>query len=133
MKRIITSIVLAIYMVAAVGVSFSFHYCGGHYQSVQIGTEKVKSCCDDEEVEDDESGCCTNKTVKVSCKESHNVSETFSIDFFAHEVALLPTIWHYYPTIASLVPTSLVRHLIRGPAPPVSKIPLFLLHRVLRL
>ena len=124
---------MVIYMVASVGVSFTFHFCGGHYQSVQLATEKVVGCCDDEETDDDESDCCTNKVVKVSCKESHSVAEQVTPVFFGHYVALLPAIWSCYHTVAALVPSSQVRQSIRGPSPPISSIALFLLHRVLRL
>ncbi len=133
MKRFITSIVLVIYMVAAVGVSFSFHYCGGHYQSVQLGGENVKGCCDDVGTESEDTDCCSNKVVKIDCKDAHSASEYVDIVSFAHDVALLPTLWNFYNTVSSLVSVTQEHRPIRGPAPPLITIPLFILHRVLRL
>ena len=45
MKRVVSSFMLAVLLLAAIEPTLAFHFCGGSFSSVGIGKE-IKSCCE---------------------------------------------------------------------------------------
>ena len=52
-------------MLSTIGVSVFSHYCVGELEKVTLFS-KTKSCCDGEEEDEAEDGCCKNELVHVS-------------------------------------------------------------------
>lgn len=86
MKRVVSSFMLAVLLLAAIQPTLAFHFCGGSLSSVGIG-EEIKSCCD--EMADVESTACAedlegnmpvlSEPVKSCCS---NYSVEFSTDMY---------------------------------------------------
>jgi hypothetical protein len=64
-SKIFIAFVAIIYVLSTVGVSVFSHYCGGELEKITLFS-KTKSCCDGEEEEETEDGCCKNELVHVS-------------------------------------------------------------------
>jgi hypothetical protein len=64
-SKIFIAFVAIIYVLSTVGVSVFSHYCGGELEKVTLFS-KTKSCCDGEEEQEAEDGCCKNELVHVS-------------------------------------------------------------------
>ena len=63
--KIFISFVAIVYVMSTIGVSVFSHYCGGELEKVTLFS-KTKSCCDGEEEDENENGCCKNEFVHVS-------------------------------------------------------------------
>ena len=128
-KRILATVILVAYMAAAIGFSFSVHYCGGSLQGVYLHAGNETGCCDDEETTDD---CCEDKVVSAKSNDDHTVQVS---DLVLKPVlaAILPrTLRPVYGSGIPVRPATVIA--LHGPAPPlIQGIPIFLLHRNLRI
>lgn len=130
MKRFVTFLLMVLYMAAAVGFSFSLHYCGGEYEGVHFTADVEKNCCGESEHSDD---CCQNKVVSAKYKDDHTPS-AFKVVLTKTVDAFAPLIGHTTTPYRALPPAFATYHYYKGPAPPLlGGIPLYLFIRVLRL
>ncbi|GAA4461207.1 hypothetical protein GCM10023093_05450 [Nemorincola caseinilytica] len=131
MKRFVTSLLMVLYMAAAVGFSCSFHYCGGEYEGVHFTADVEKNCCGESE---DTDGCCHTTVVSAKYKDDHAPS-AFKVLLAKDAPALIPAAIRYLRhTGRTFTATAATGHFYKGPAPPLLQgIPLYLFIRVLRL
>jgi len=110
-------------MAAAIGFSFSFHYCGGSFHGICFTSDTEKGCCGSKEKSN---GCCEDKVVSAKYKDDHTPAS------FAVLLKTVPAIispqYHYgaeRPVIAASYP---VTNYNKGPSPPLLKgVPLYIL------
>lgn len=117
-------------MAAAIGFSFSFHYCGGEYHSICFTGDAEKDCCG--EMEKGNEGCCEDKIVSAKYKDDHTPSAVTIV--ISSIISILPPRAGYHIFTSEIFSTSVVPNYNKGPAPPlITGIPLYLLLRVLRI
>lgn len=117
------------YMAGAIGLSFSFHYCGGEFHAICFTEDTEKDCCGTKEKSD---GCCEDKVISAKCAESHSpVFATFTPKaFFDFLPAPVYANFNLRP-LAEAYATPLVQ---KGHSPPfLDHVPIYLQHRVLRI
>ncbi len=120
---------MVLYMVSAIGISYSMHYCSGKFKEVCFTADTEKNCCGDSEKD----GCCTDKVVSFKCKDSHTPAayeEGTEVFYF-----VLPLVVRY--GCPSYTGNLLVRGttIVSGLPPPVhlSRPPVYLLNCVFRV
>ena len=84
MRKILSIILLSLYLVSSIGVTINAHYCGGNLASLAL-FEKVSCCCDEEEAEKP-TDCCKDeiKTIKISddqIKGEEKFKQAISLEF----------------------------------------------------
>jgi hypothetical protein len=130
MKRLIASVVMIAYMAAAIGFSFSFHYCGGTLHSICFTEDTEEGCCGSKE---DSDGCCEDKVISAKYKDDHTPSFASVPLVKVTTDVVLPRIYGYVHT-AVCTYTHPVSTYNKGPSPPLLRgIPIYLFIRVLRL
>jgi hypothetical protein len=126
MKRITTLLMIALYLIAISGITFSLHFCGGKFESFSFFSEAGKNCCGGKKMKSD---CCKSKTVTVKLTENHqgnperavvNNSFTFVALFTSVEPFAFNELQEKY-------------FLPNHHAPPDESPPLFLLNRNFRI
>lgn len=63
-KKYLFGIVVATYVLSAIGIPVYLHYCGGELEEVNYVTAS-SSCCDGEEDDTTDNGCCTNENLFI--------------------------------------------------------------------
>ena len=80
---------------STVGVSVFSHYCGGELEKVTLFS-KTKSCCDGEESEMTDDGCCKNVVVHVSFQKDFTFYTLInSIKAPIHELFIVKTYFNF--------------------------------------
>lgn len=132
MRRFVTSILMIAYMAAAIGFSFSFHYCGGEYHGICFTSDTEKDCCG--EMEEGNDGCCEDKVISAKHNSDHAPSLSNVLVNTLAPVFILPARYHHHFYSASYNSLRAIRYGRKGPAPPlISGIPLYLFIRLLRI
>ena len=128
MKKLITLLVLTTYMASAIGFSFSLHYCGGKFKEVCFTSDTEKNCCGTKE----KAGhCCEDKVISAKYKDNHTPSVK-AILSHAFLECLVPTYFEF--TAANTRDEKFTRYIAKDLPPPLSsKVPLYLLNRVIRI
>lgn len=130
MKRIIATIVLVAYTAAAIGFSFSVHFCGGDVEGIYLTAANESGCCGDDA---DTDGCCEDKVVAAKSHADHTILSKV-LELRQHMVALLPVVVRTSYAATPRLLAGSAGHAAHGPSPPALRgIPLFLLFRVLRI
>ena len=129
MKRLIALMVLMTYMASAIGFTFSFHYCGGHYKGICFTSDTERGCCGKNE---HKTNCCEDKVIKAKFKDDHSSSVKATLGKVAFEKAAL---LHTY-----LVPLKIQdvggypEFVSNDPSPPhLNNVPIYLMNCVLRV
>lgn len=69
-KRLLSILLLLLYLIPSIGVSGSFHYCGGELASVVIiPTDEHPCACGPDEPMDE--GCCSDEAFSFKIKDNH--------------------------------------------------------------
>jgi hypothetical protein len=63
MKRIVSIIILVLYIIPVIGINLSLHYCGGKITSVSFNAKNKGSCSCKSQVM--KKGCCQNKEISI--------------------------------------------------------------------
>ncbi len=72
MKRVLSLLLMLLYVGSISGATFDMHYCGGSLQSVSFsGFGHTGCCCENKEMKNPES-CCKDKVIVVKCGSEHN-------------------------------------------------------------
>ncbi len=130
MKKLIALVLMVTYMACAIGFTFSFHYCGGKFMEICFTSDTDKNCCGTKEKA---GGCCEDKVVSAKHKDNHApsakalIAKVFFLDFIA-----LPSFAFKAEKIRG---EDFSTYIAKDLPPPliVSKIPLYLLIRVLKI
>lgn len=131
-NRILGILILVVYMASAIGISFSFHYCGGEVAAVSVSEKQMPSCCDDEEESD--GGCCQNKTISAKIDQKHLTATPEKIAH--HHILSLATPVQLIVFAPPLLTYKSALVASSWPQPPpllVRGLPLFKLFRVFRI
>ncbi|MDZ4759059.1 MAG: hypothetical protein SGJ10_13100 [Bacteroidota bacterium] len=73
MRKIFAILLLFCYLIPAIGLSVSVHYCGGRLASFSIiGTDEAKCPCGDMPMKKD---CCKDKTASFKIKDTQRNSK----------------------------------------------------------
>ena len=126
MKRLTVILLLFCYMIPAVGLSVTVHYCGGKFTSISVlASDNPKCACGKKAIK---KHCCKDETTIFKIKDTQNLSKTLTPSF-SQKFLFLPHSFqvnnHRFPEV-SLVSTIPFLH-----PPPLQKSrSLFLLHGV---
>lgn len=128
MKRFLSLIIMITYMASAIGLTFSFHYCGGHYKGFYLTADTEKDCCGKNE---HKTRCCHDKVVKAKFKEDHSysVKTILSKVLFADAIVFKSPVFSVQP-----FPQLRESFVSNDASPPRSRgVPIYLLNRVFRI
>jgi len=131
MRRLLSIVIILTYMAAAIGVSVSFHYCGGEFAGVQLTSVSDRGCCGDDG--DDACGnCCRDKIVTASYKDQHTIAEPWTPMANYISAIAAPAVWNRY--LSQVIHYAIPERFTHGPSPPlIRQIPIYLFIRVLRI
>lgn len=127
MKKLVTIILMMTYMACAIGFTFSFHYCGGHYKYVCFTADTEEDCCGENE---HKTNCCDDKVVSAKVKDHTAFAKMLLAKvFFVHD--LQPSPQYSYKVAYH---TGYRYYWASNSSPPiVTDVPIYLLNRVLRI
>lgn len=129
MKRATVILLLVSYLIPAIGITVSAHYCGGKLASVSLellGTEKCK--CGSKKMKKD---CCKTKTCTFKIKDEQQQTPQLAIDFsksFSVHHAIIQNETNSF--FSSTVEAELYKH--HSP-PLLLKQPLYILNSIFRI
>jgi hypothetical protein len=130
MKRLFASILMIFYLIPAVGVTVSAHFCGGELMTISHFDKGEKKCsCGNKKMQ---KGCCEDKQLTFKTDDSHQKTE-FPVPKFVPVLAVMPalhTTMDRLPFVARDL--NAVNYRLFHP-PSLYKKPLYLLHRVFRI
>lgn len=79
MKRFFVILLMFLYMIPAIGVNVSMHYCGGELTSISHGLSEKKKCqCSPNKMK---KGCCEDKQQTFKIDDSQQKAELVSPKF----------------------------------------------------
>lgn len=129
MKKYFTIVLLFLYLIPAIGVNISAHYCGGELASVSHEfSEKKKCSCSPKKMK---KGCCEDKQQTFKMDNSQQKAELISQKFnapFQFQLTV-PTIFQIPVVFESI---DRVDYTLFHP-PNLFKQPIYLLNNVLRI
>ena len=80
MKKIISILLLFLYLVPVIGINASVHYCGGKISSVSVGLEKTTKCtCGSKKMKKD---CCKDKKISFKLTDNQQKTQVLTLNFF---------------------------------------------------
>lgn len=79
MRNFVILFLLFLYMIPAIGISITAHYCGGRLASVSIGISEDKCTCGNKKMKRD---CCKTKTAFVKLCEVHKTNPQLHLPQF---------------------------------------------------
>ena len=129
MKRIVAIILFFLYVIPAIGINISVHYCGGEISSVSFGSGYVEKCaCGSKKMKTD---CCKNKQISFKLKSDQQKTSHVALNFFK-SVTFLPIVFSTYSF--SFQP-AFDKNIAYNDYQPPDKLkqPLYILHRVFRI
>jgi hypothetical protein len=74
MKKVAAILFSLFYLVITSGASFTMHYCGGQFASMEFMANKTSCCCNIEGIHEAE-GCCYDETISFRFDEEIIVSQ----------------------------------------------------------
>ncbi len=129
MKRIAVIILMFLYLIPAIGVTVSAHYCGGKISSLSLKFADTHKCaCGNKAMKKD---CCKDETKTFKLKDSHQFSTSYliddnkQIDFQTALAALL-----IFPDYVEFISTDFYG---KNHPPDNIKLPLYIQNRVFRI
>ncbi len=129
MKKVIAFFVLLVYMASAIGLTFSFHYCGGHFKKICFTADTEKGCCSKGK---HKKNCCEDKVVSAKFKDNHASGAKAAIIskiFFAEAVLFFPQLAQ-----STVCYNGFRVYTANDPSPPIIPgVPIYLMNRVLRI
>ncbi len=128
MKKVIAFFVMLVYMAGAIGLTFSFHYCGGHFKNICFTSDTEKGCCGKGE---HKKNCCEDKVVSAKFKSDHSSSAKTILSKVFSPQALL----NYHPVFQQIIThENYQTYVANDSSPPiVNSVPIYLMNRVLRV
>ena len=128
LNKFLTVVLMITYMAGAIGFTFSFHYCGGHYKGICFTSDTEKGCCKKNE---HKTHCCKDKVFKAKFTGDHSSSAKAVIAkaFFLQATMPEPI------AIAEQETREFAdTYVANDSSPPfVRGVPLYLMNRVLRI
>ncbi|MBP7388750.1 MAG: hypothetical protein KA841_00020 [Chitinophagales bacterium] len=95
MKKLTIIFLLFIYMIPAIGISVTGHYCGGRLVEVTLNLPEDGTCvCGNKKKSD----CCKTKTISIKLKEVHKTNPQLSVNTSSN---LIKQIVYSVPSIFS--------------------------------
>ena len=97
MKKVVSIILLFLYMIPVIGINASVHYCGGKIASVSFGAEKAQKCaCGSKKMK---KNCCKDKEFSFKLKDSQQKTQQVTLNFFktvdSHSFLIYASIFLY--------------------------------------
>lgn len=116
-------------MASAVGFSFSYHYCAGHYKGICFSSDTEKDCCGENE---HETNCCKDKIVKAKIKDdqSHSLKAILGKIIFKAGLSQYPTVSISCAVHCEEYTSSVAND---SSPPTIGSVPIYLMNRVLRI
>ncbi len=130
MKKILSIVLLFLFLITNSGMAVSVHWCCGELASVRIISSSEHPCdCGDEEMDSD---CCKDKTTTLDANKENDVAKT---THFELKISTLN------PVIAQenyvdIVPSANLQYIASNfyhPPPFKHRVPIYLLDRVFRI
>ena len=120
---------MMLYIVPAIGVNVSAHFCGSELMAVSHKMSAMEKCfCGSQKMK---KGCCEDKEQTFKMDDSQQKAELFS-QSFANPFYLLPAVTEIFP-IPGIFETAFQKETTLFPPPPLFKRPIYLLNRVFRI
>jgi hypothetical protein len=124
-RRISIAFLATIYLVVAVGVTISGHFCGGYLESYSFSiTSDQHDCCGGMPMDNN---CCENVQVTIKSSEDHFASDVLKIE----QPLVLFVVPVYAPELFSLQVDDIYVVPVQHPPPLLSKCPVHIQNRVL--
>ncbi|MBC7553170.1 MAG: hypothetical protein H7257_04250 [Taibaiella sp.] len=128
MKKLIALVLMVTYTACAVGFTFSFHYCGGHYKQICFTADTENGCCEGNE---HKSNCCEDKVIKAKFKSDQSSSaKVFLLKVFSPQAVL-----NQYVVFQQIIThENYQTYVSNDSSPPItSGVPIYLMNRVFRI
>jgi hypothetical protein len=124
-KRFTIALLATVYLIVAVGVTISGHFCGGYLESYSFNiTPTEHNCCGGMPMDDN---CCKNKQITIKSSEDHFATDFIKIEQSAF-ITALPVFQQEY---LAIIPQDVVVTPVLHPPPLLSKCPVHIKNRAL--
>lgn len=124
-KRFTISLLATVYLIVAVGVTISGHFCGGYLESYSFNVvSEEHDCCGGMPMDNN---CCENVQVTIKSSEDHFASDVVKIE----SSSLFITIPVFTQVFLIAGSEDVVLNPVLHPPPLLSKCPVHLKNRVL--
>ena len=90
MKKVLVSFFLALYILMAIGLKMSVHFCHGHMDSISLWSAKTEDGCCSKKRPMKKSHCCSDQTIEAKIKADQSS---------AHNSAHVPAIAYHYSIV----------------------------------
>ena len=127
MKKFVVSVLLLVYILTASGASISLHYCMGKFSGWDIDKNTTSRCSNCGMQKADKKGCCNDVYAHFQLKKDQLASSIYFISFKSTQYSNRQHTIFYAITFLTYPDASYSIN-----SPPL-KIPLYKLHRVLRV
>lgn len=87
LKKLLSILILLVYVPAIAGVGFSTHYCAGEARETKVFSVSKQSCCCGE-AEAESNGCCSDKITVIKLDKDQQGSQQISIQPLVVDVLL---------------------------------------------
>ena len=128
MKKITALLLLFLFLITNSGMTVSAHWCGGKLASIHFFSDDGHRCpCGKRAMKP---GCCKDKTVTLKA-----IKDPAKVNQFAFKIAI-PKLEVASPVFTEISLSAQFEHSVSDfyhPPPLISKSPLFLLDRVIRI
>jgi hypothetical protein len=114
MKRILTTVIVLVYLAVSSGFAVSMHFCMDRFASAQLGDSSDEACgkCG---MEKGENRCCRDQVEIVKLETSHLPSQVVNFDFSLPEAKMITTAFLLSPLLNN---TGEQRPIAHGPPLP---------------
>jgi len=126
MKKLLLILVLFLYLIPAIGVTVSVHYCKGELARISFGSEQQQEQTCGCKISSVRKKCCENVVLSMKIKDDQQKVKPTLFDF-SHPAELLTKPEFFLRFVAIVTEKSSVIHPIEIP-PGRSKQPLYLQH-----
>ena len=91
MKRILSILLLCLYLISSIGVTVSAHYCEGNLASFAFFETDLNCCCD-EGSNGESDDCCRDESKSIQISADQNKAEFNNKEFQTVEIGFLPSV-----------------------------------------
>lgn len=128
MKKLLTSLLLLVYLLVSAGFVVSVHYCMDKVRSLQLGNITHKNCMKCGMPIKEGKGCCKDEVKVMKMQIDQSPVKWAQADFSLSPVAVLASSFLSVPLFGNLKKTAPFAH-----GPPLSKQDTYLLNCVFRI
>ena len=136
MKKLLSIVLLFLFLITNSGIAVTAHWCCGELSSIHfIAADKHRCTCGDNGSCDNkamESGCCKDKTTTLNANEKNDVAKAadFELKVTTPDITFIPV--NHIEVLSTVIFHNTVSDFYHPP-PPNHSVPLYLLDKVFRI